>query len=99
MVLTIFGTSGNPFVAIPIAGSITSLIDIVPYLSSRSIHASKAPGTTAGNKPLPGTIFKLRSLKVFKVASSGATPCPHITIGSLLLGARIRGTSPPGPFR
>ena len=38
-------------------------------------------------------------LNVFKVADCGATPCPHITIGSLLLGAKIKGTSPPGPFK
>ena len=58
----------------PIEGSNTSLNDIVPKFNNNNIQASKAPGTTAGNKPLPGTIFKPRSLKLFKVANSGATP-------------------------
>ena len=83
----------------PIEGSNTSLNDIVPKFNNNNIQASKAPGTTAGNKPLPGTIFNPRSLKLFKVANSGATPWPHITIGSLFFGAKINGTSPPGPFK
>ena len=79
-----FGTRGYPFVAILIAGSNISIKDIVPKFNSKSIQASNAPGTTAGNKPLPGTIFKSISLKVFKLAASGATPCPQITMGFLL---------------
>ena len=58
----------------PIDGSKTSLNDMVPKFNNNNIQASKAPGTTAGNKPLPGTIFNPRSLKFFNVACSGATP-------------------------
>ena len=39
------GTNGNPFIAIEIAGSKTSLSFFVPYFNNKSIQASKAPGT------------------------------------------------------
>ena len=96
---TILGKIGYPLFDIEIAGSKTSLNFFVPYFNNNSIQASKAPGTTADRRPLPGIISKSMLLKKDKLALFGATPCPQITSGSLLKGDKIIGTSPPGPFK
>ncbi len=73
---------------------------MVPWSRSSSIQASKAPGTTAGRKPVPGMRLTPISRSRAMLAAAGATPWPQITVGrSAPAGIRMIGTSPPGPFR
>src|SRR3546814_3010658 len=63
-------------------------------------QAPKAPGTVAGNRPMPGTKSKPLSRKKDGVAKAGATPCPQRTRMRFSDSLHsMMGASPPGPFR
>src|SRR3546814_33923 len=63
-------------------------------------QAPKAPGTVAGNRPMPGSKSKPLSRKKDGVAKAGATPCPQRTRMRFSDSLHsMMGASPPGPFR
>ena len=71
----------------------------VPKSRSKSIHASKAPGTQAASSPVPGTRSSPRSRKRSIEAAAGATPWPQTTSTSPRSAARRPGSAPRRPDR
>src|SRR5690606_1886916 len=63
-------------------------------------QAPKAPGTAAGNRPMPGTCSRPSLRKASTDASAGAGPWPQTEriFRSFSLHTRM-GASPPAPFR
>ena len=81
------GMTGKPSAAKPIANSSTSGKRQVPNRSSISNHPPKAPGTTAGSRPVPGMRSTPRCRNASIVAVRGAGPCPQTTTTSSLFAS------------
>src|SRR3954468_24698987 len=75
IVRAVLSRCGKPCSAYPIADAVTSATLIVPQRSSTVRAACTAPGTTAGSRPSPASVF-LRERYQSTSAAFGAQPCP-----------------------